>query len=382
MKIEIYMVGKRLLTDIVYKDGKKDSAIGEEVLNEKLKYIYDSTSKNLLELISDGVIVIKRNVWDNYTLKDNKFLVKLDKVVTKPGSKPAGDKPKDGTTGSKPAGDKPKDGTTGSKPAGDKPKDDAIGADGAYDVSSTASDSKKKGKHRITLRKITPYAATLLAVGSVAYMLSGGIGNVATNNNMSYQGQKPLVVTSAEPHIETTYNMNDEEVVHNYQAEDISFEVRLDDPSTTYRYADSGSAVKYDDMKTQIQTINDVCIGYQPCTLEELVVQSDYNAIAVINNMRNRVLTGSCDANTYLNNIVNYIFEGGNIFDGSVIKTYDSLSPFAQYIVLVSSETILQKCPYYEHKTAANSYNFNILVNSYDYMIDATMKQLDSGKTI
>ena len=385
MKIEIYMVGKRLLTDIVYKDGRKDSAIGEEVLNEKLKYIYEHDSKTLLQLISEGAVVIKRNVWDSYTLKDNKYFVKLDKVVTKTTA----GKPK--TTADKPktTADKPK--TTADKPKtdADKPKTDTVSSDGAVDVTSESRDIdssevkvSKTGKYRVKLTKITPYAAGLLAIGGIVYMLSGGISNVAKNNNLVTPEDRQVVVSTIEPNIETTYNMNYEELITGYEEPVDSFEVRMDDPGTTYQYTGVGSAVKYDDMETQIQTINDVCIGYQPCTLEELVVESDYNSIAVINNMRNRVLTGSCDANTYLNNIVNYIFEGGNIFDGTVIKTFDSLSPFAQYVVLVSSETILQRCPYYEHTTAANSYNFNILLNSYDYMIDAATRQLIGGKTI
>ncbi len=379
MNINIYMFHNKFIADIVYEDGKKDSAIGAEMINEKLNYIYAKTGKNLTQLISEKVVSIKQNVWEKYSLEGKKIFVSIDKDNTKkaPEKQPV----------KQPEKKEPE-----KKEPEKKDNSPKKGDDGAVDVTGQATESKKdeekkdNGKKGITLKKVAPYAiAAVIAIGSLVY--AGGVRDAARNNLPNTPENTPIVYEiSGEQQNEFTFNTSPEETIVSYSfpaqeepAQEESFAVATEAAGTTYRYVDEGSAVKYSDMDTQIQVINDACFGFKPCELQNLVVESDYSAIETISNMRNRVLNGSCDPATFMNNVVNYIFEGGTVFDGRVIKAFDSLSPFGQYIVLVSSQSILQLVPNYEHTTTYNSYNFDILVNSYNYMVDATYRQLTDG---
>ena len=256
--------------------------------------------------------------------------------------------------------------------------------DGSVDVvvkeeNDKKEDSKEKAKKsKLTVKNLKiAGVVSLVALAGVA-IISGGLRNAVKNNSnvpsdenipveVSVDGNESYGMTYNEPSNETIYVSYDDNGS------------TIVDYGDTYNYQNNyayGSIVDTESMEGQIQAINDSCFSYQPVSFENLVVDSDKDAMYTINNMRNRVLANNCSAETYLNNIVNYLFENGNIFDGRVIKTYDSLNQYAQYIVLASAQSILQEYPNYNHITNQGEYDYNKLTTSFNYMIDDTYRTL------
>lgn len=365
MRVELDLFKNEIIAVKYYSDGRKEYVHGDVDVNDMLNGLYASEGKSLFELIADNTIVITKRVWGKYELLDNKAIIRrtFDDKKTKTTSGKT-TTTESSTTTTMPKAEpstvapEPSSMTSGSgfiAPSGPTTSDGAIDVGGA----TVTEERETKPKKGIKNLKRVGLAALALVVGG--YILVGGYNNLFKkdkNNENNNDGK------------------NDDRYEQNIDADDEVYEVIPDNPDEVNRYVDQGSVVQYDDMQTQIDSINEVCFTFEPCTLENLVVDSDREAIATINSMRNRVLNGTCDADTYLNNVVNYIFENGTIFDNKVIKGYDSLSTYAQYVVLVASQSVLQLDINYDHTTAYNNYNFNVLVNSFDYMVNDTYTSL------
>lgn len=252
--------------------------------------------------------------------------------------------------------------------------------DGAIDVvvaDPVKEEKKEKTKTKKGIKRLKTYGKVALVIltGGVILYHSGVKnfieknlleGNDNKNNEDSVNDSDAYSMTQTNPGeevIHVSYDNNGESIVD------------YGESSGKNNY-ELGSIIENEDMETQIQTINDICFNYQPCSLYNLVVDSDRDAIYAINNMRNSVLTNNCDPETFLNNVVNYLYENGTIFDGKTIKTYDSLNSYARYIVLASSQSILQLCPNYSHTTSSNDYNYSNLTSSFNYMVNEDYRYL------
>ena len=266
----------------------------------------------------------------------------------------------------------------------------------------TDLDTKKKKRIK-NIKILAGLTALVLAAGYVGSRLSGGKNDVR-NNNLENNNNKSNVEDQSfhDPYYGQTdeqiiqdmagnggYIEPEEEIYTNPSEEiNVGFESPIEyvepinEVQPLKEYYHLGSDISFDDMNTQIQVINDECFKYGPTALYNLVYENDRDAIYTIVNMRNGIFDGICSSTEFLNNAVNYIFENGLNFDGKQIKSFDSLSAYSQYIVLVATQSVLQLQPNYENTTPSNYYNYDMLVNSFDYMVDYTYKTLtNSGKT-
>lgn len=380
MKIKIDVFDQELIASIDYVDAmKKEYVHGESEISKKLEKICKQESKSLTELLSDGTVNIAKKVWTKYTLVDNSRIVKkaatVEKTITTSGP----------TTVKK---------TSPTKSSVAKSEDKTItkSEDGAYAVEDEEEKKEKdplskyeKRRRRIKRLKIAAVAAAVILSGVAIH---GCMKDALKNSNKSSKNNNDTRTEQSvdDTSIETTYDMSDEDVISNSYDDGSMYTVSGNDSMTvgysdSTRYSDYGSNVDNDNMVNQLQTINDLCFSYQQCTLENLVVPNDYEVIRTINGMRNRVLAGTCTPEAFMNNVIDYVFENGMSFDGKVIRNYDSISPYAQYIVLTSSQSILQLCPGMEHTTNNYVYGFDTLVNSFDYMINEDYTLLSQADT-
>ena len=396
MRVELDLFKGDIIAVKYYDDGRKEYVHGDVEVNDMLDNLYAKEGKSLFELIADNTLVITKRVWSKYELLNNKAIIrrtadeKMTRATTKKTTKPVEETSAPTIV---PVESTPYQEEVTSSPVVipsveeevvtpeivDTVSSETISSDGAIDVGESSvsettevRERKTNGSKGIKNLKRVGFTALALVVGG--YILVGGFNNLFKKKDNNDHKDNHNDNHRYEENIENF----DVETTH----EPEQYETFEDDPDTIYRYVEQGSLVKYDDMQTQIDGINEVCFSFQPCQLENLVVDSDKDAISTICGMRNRVLNNACDTDTYLNNAVNYLFENGTIFDGKVIKGYDSLSPYAQYIVLVANQSILQLNTNYEHTTAYNAYNFDILVNSFDYMINDTYTTLINNNKI
>ena len=151
------------------------------------------------------------------------------------------------------------------------------------------------------------------------------------------------------------------------------------DTSNYQPFTNLGSSVSYDSMDEQIQAINNLCNSMQLTHLEELVVDEDYQSIAVVNFIRNEVLSNRYDTKAFIDNAVNYIYENGNNFAGNQIKQFNELTPYAKYIVLTAVQTMLPNCKGYYHNTEYGEYNEYSLSVALDEEVNYIANRLING---
>ncbi len=193
--------------------------------------------------------------------------------------------------------------------------------------------------------------------------------------------------------VDTTFNTTDEdafryaETVYEqapvYDTEDRVYnEVNNDTYETTYLSGD------IDDQMNEIagicyQNISDIYNflyynqghldeNINACDFTSIVPNNDRDAVAIINNARNYVVRNAyTDSNTiltksdvysFLLDYVNYAFEGGTVFDGQPIKSYNYLDPYSRYVVTVVGETMLQLYPDFNYESPYSNYSYQDLL--------------------
>ena len=283
-------------------------------------------------------------------------------------------------------------------------------------TTSTKEDEEDEAKRKKRIRNLRIFAgltALALLSGYIGSKLSGGkndvgkgIDNGDTKSPIEHQTDASVVEQTDEEAIESLigedvgYDEHEVYVGPNGEIIDPSDEQEVttnsvdevvagyDHPAEFTEPASAlpekpyyalGSDVPYDDMDTQIQLINDECFRYAPTSLYNLVYEDDRDAIFTIISMRNGIFEGRCNPDAYMDCIINYVFESGTTFDGKGIKSFDSLSPYGQYIVLVSAQSVLQLNPNYACSTPINNYNYDTLCSSFDYMIDSSYRTLTNN---
>lgn len=256
---------------------------------------------------------------------------------------------------------------------GETKEEELVKSDGALDVTESSVENteevhetktKEKDKKGI---KFLKYAARALAIVAAGYVIvKSGIfsfKNDSKNNDRSDDNNDHRYEDNIEDsHLETTYTNEEVEVI----TPEVINEVY--------------EANKEDDIEIQIQRVNDACFSYEPCSLYTLVSSSDRQSIEAITMLRNEVLANNYDIIDLLDQYVKYIFEGGTMFDGHVVKAYDYLSPYARYIVLVSAQSMLQLYPEYNYSTIYNGntniYYYDNLTDSFNDYVDQVYREL------
>lgn len=128
-----------------------------------------------------------------------------------------------------------------------------------------------------------------------------------------------------------------------------------------------------------------------PIYLEGMVPAGDRDAISVILNARNYVITNAytdrstpltmSDVNRFLNDYVNYAFEGGSMFDGQAIKSFDYLDSTSQFIVTVVGESMLQLYPGFEYSSPYANYSYQDLINKVTAAHSDIAESLSNGRS-
>ncbi len=242
--------------------------------------------------------------------------------------------------------------------------DDSMDDDIKEEKEEVVLDEKKENKEKKGVKNLRIRFRRVLAIATGIVLIGGAVeifkhtknnNNARSVNNNSIQYQDDMATV----YVDSTHNIEEEVITPNME------------------YEQYGSIVHDEDMESQIQQINDYCFSYEPCSLADLVVESDKNAIKVINNLRNKTLNNQYEIYMLLNQYVNYIFEGTTMFNGNAIKAYDYLSPYAKYIVVTSAQSMLGLCQDYDYFTAYNNYTYGNLVDAFDNLVDQLYRDLN-----
>ena len=234
---------------------------------------------------------------------------------------------------------------------------------------------------------------TGLVVAGVTYLAvpKGGTYNNNNNNNNNDDNDydRNHYSTYDDGSVPTTFNTSEDVVsatsmpayMDSSPVYDENIEARMNDLagicyqniSDMYNFVNGGTLTEY----------------ANPCNLENLVSNSDRDAIRVISDSRNYVVNNAyndrnviltkTDVYRFLMDYVNYAFEGGTVFDGQAIKAFDYLDPYSQYIVTVVGESMLQLYPGYNYESAYVNYSYEELVQKMMDKHDELSNQLVNG---
>ena len=344
------------------------------------------------------------------------------------------DKPKGGTP--TPGGDKPKDGTP--TKGGDKPKDGATETEEDNNIKGIIKNLKIhnwKNLKRILI-------GTGIVVAVIA--LTAPVQDSDSNNYDDSNPDRYRIIQEDDGSIPTNFNTEEEEVIYadplpedyeepyevpyadplpedyedpyddgvrevpfedNYYADPVDYnssqEVYADQIEETYETQSGNAEAQLDDILAigyrnigeMYQFLNGGSLSgnIESCNLEQYASVNDRDAISTILNARNYVIRNAytdrsvpltlSDAYRFLDNYVNYAFEGSTVFDGQTIKAYDYLDPKSQYIVTVMGEAMLQLYPGYEYSSPYSNYSYGELVNRVSNEHAETAESFTNGRS-
>ena len=271
-------------------------------------------------------------------------------------------------------------------------------SDGAVDITSDVKTEKAdnseirvknlKIRNWKVLKPVLIAGATIATIAVIAsaiknndnvYYFDDGVDNNDdyTHANQMDDGSVPTTYnTSSQEEIERVFPVENYEYgILNYSDYDHLYGEDMGNQ------LDDINAICYENIYDIFQFINGGNLVEPPmlCHLQELVPEEDQAAVRTIaaarNNMVNnaysmqdRSLTRN-DIDNLLAQYINYIYEGGTMFNGEYIKSFDSLSPYAKYVVAVMGQSTLQLRPDYQYTTNYEEYDFDNLVNRYDDIV-------------
>ena len=308
-KVEIDVkLGGTLVGKIKYSDGTEKNINGKDDVNAVVTQLGVDESKTLPELITAGKVVVSQAV-------NNKYKVAADNK--------------------------------------------------SFSLKSFGS----RLKNRIKLRTVVKKPLALLTAVVIAGVGIGEIANLLRkkSSDSSDSGKVYVVDINEDGNLyQSTYNLNNpnERVIVSYidGTEDMNNTPVNENVLREYDYQQLGSNID-EDMATQLDVIDRAAVYEDiPFQFENLVVANDYDAIYALNCIRNSALNGGINNYTFIDTLVRYMFENDNYVNGSFIESYNSLHPYAQYIVVRMSQGALEKCRDYN----SNGYDHDRLVNNYD----------------
>ncbi len=351
-------------------------------INSVLQEIYDKENVTIADLIGDKrLIIVSAKVFEKYNITDNKLFYRIKKEdklsLEETGEKeetivPESLTPLDDKTHIETDDDEKLDSLDVKE---EKEEDEAVD-DGSIEVKPSTSDSKELKEEKVTKKKgikLRKVCVRVLA-GLTGIVLTGmGINYIinymhkkSNNGSDDYANDHNYQIDINDDGNEYSYNLPSDESIIIDEEQGVYIENPQEDVNYSpfefvdYNYGSLGSSLDYEDMATQLDVIDNYAIRNEQFQFENLVIADDYDAIYAINNMRNDVLNGSCDNKTFMDTIVRYVFENNNYINGSFIESYNSLHPYAQYIVTRISQGMLQTC--YDY----NNYDVQTLIDTYN----------------
>lgn len=371
-KIKLTIERQLMVCIISYSDGDVIKLSGVESINTVLRNIYDKEGIKFRDLINSGRLTIDNGkIWDYYDLDENNYFVKMSEVkktVTEAPVKP--EKEEKIIESSVEPETKPETTVAETKEEADGSITPVVEEPGKTET-KTEPEKKKGIKLRKVFKKAAAWGAILVLTGLGALGVSKDLGNIFSGKNSSggtYNNENDEDGKS----YTTTFTSNDDDLIQRSLSNQQNNNVYYNP------YESLGSCLD-EDIEIQLSTIDQEAVFEErPFQFENLVVSNDYDAIYALNSVRNKALNGSCSYYTYLDTLVRYMFKNDNYVNGSFIESYNSLNPYAQYIVVRMSQGALDRCRDYN----ANGYDFNKLVDNYNnYGCDLFVRLTQNEKT-
>ena len=366
-KVEVLAGDESLVGRVEHSDGHIDYLHNIGEVNKFIEELSASLSKNLTELIAAGLVVPSKMALERYEVVGDKTFAPK---VKEPPKRTILHGPLD--TGE--SGDK-------------KPK---------KLVNDTVD--LKEGKWLVRLREVyrkpIAWITTAVVIGGIPFLVnllknfSNRASTSETVYSMDYDNSNNPDLTNADGYVvrvdidnngyhssyETTateareYRLDADN--NGYTVSEVSIPATEATEnygySTSGRYADLGSSVDSDDMGSQLDTIDGSVMKRVPFQYENLVVPDDYDAIRAISNVRNKILSGELTHQQGMDMLAKYYFEGNRYVDGLFIEPYESLSPYARFIVIRVSQGVLQWDIKYKGNGEYMLFDFDTISPSYD----------------
>ena len=362
----IFDVYRNTIRAVVLKNNVLVETItGLDAVNDLIEQVYNESSLDIGELVRRNILSFNVASLEekNYDIDRTTFkLYKKDKSSSK-------------TTGSS----KTRSTSSSSSSSSTKTTSSSSSSSSTKTTSSASSSSDDDSKENKGISGLRILAASLIG----ALVLSSGV--------ILCNAKNPEVVEKKDNNkskqsdgidgkgFETTQSLPTDAELINRMAKNTPKPTAVPTATPTPRPTARPTAVpapSYYDMETLIQMVNDICFNYEQGKLEDLVEVSEKETIAVINKMRKSVLNGTCSPERFMDCIIAYGFGNKSTFNGIQVKPYGTISTFSHYVIMACAESIVQLCPDYQTVFENDYYDYSILVDSYDYMIDYDYRSL------
>ncbi len=131
---------------------------------------------------------------------------------------------------------------------------------------------------------------------------------------------------------------------------------------------------RFTDTETLLQDIHTACFEYVKVPLEDLCREEDRNTVKAINQMRNAVLENKCPDELFNIEITKYLWGSCDYFyttfNNQRVKAPGHFDSLTNYIILEIGRSMLELTPgIYIYVDDYNTYSYDDLADSYDYMI-------------
>lgn len=286
-----------------------------------------------------------------------------------------------------------------------------------FEKEKTSIKEKVKNLKFVNWKTLKVILATGLVVWGIAALTShkGNSNSNNTSKSSDNHNNDDNYSTYDDGRVATTYNTTDEDAYRYsesvyeqapvYDTEDRVYnEVNNDTYGTTY-IDNNYLSGNIDDQMNEIagicyQNISDIYNflysnqGHLDesanfCDFTSIVPNGDRDAIAIINNSRNYVINNAytdhntiltkSDVYSFLLDYVNYVFEGGTVFDRQPIKAYNYLDTYSKYIVNVVGETMLQLYPEFNYESSYSKYSYEDLIDMVSNNHNNLANELSNG---
>ena len=304
------------------------------------------------------------------------------------------------TNGATPAPQPAPQNTNGATPAPQPAPQNTNGATPTPQPAPQNTNSNANRRSNVFMRGIrnlklnAPRIATYATVGC---LLIGGVFLLQQchNNGVTYNNSKdstthaPYEQQYETPNVGYLYENN------GYEAEQ----------ANGYYGFETAPTYEYQDVESKVDAANESCFrnigdlynfingagslneNMQPCDAQNYVSGDDYAAINAIVNARNSVVEEAyslrsvpitqTSAFVFMSQFVNYVFENGTTFNGTPVKSFDSLDPYSQYVVVTLGHGILQLRPDYEYSSTNRNYKYSNLMDDLEGILNQTRSSLD-----
>ena len=405
--IELSMYQQALIAIVEYSSGKKETLLGQDlnVINDKLDEYAKEKGKTVADLFGERLVSVDPNkaktIAARFNLEGNNIVKK--KTVTMPTPKKdekpteSAERPSDEIPSAPPVESEPELHEDGSLDAVETPVATPRRRRADRYTSDAVAREESKPKKKKGISKFKRYGAAVLVAtliggaGYAGYKLAGGSKNAINNNTNRYTnaGNTNNQQNNVQNNTNNAYQAN----IQPGRYDAVGSSVANESIDGIIEYANFES---YENISEIYSFLRGADLEGQPelCDVQNTVSDRDRAAVALVVELKNRIVnntynsrdrvTARNEAMFFLNQFCNYVFENGNMLNGQTVKTYDSLSPYAQYVVNVLGQSVLQLCPDYIYQSPSNTFDFNNLMallnnnvnDSYTRVVSA------SGKTI